>query len=133
MVTLDKNRTATGHQVFAEGWLQDGKAWGRPVDVLVMPDGSLLVSDDTANAIYRIYLQPVTNPGYRITNANDRQMVQIAYAMDTKTPPGQAHATKRQNASFDIFNKSSGVLAHSPSTQWLLGHLGSWRPGPFVM
>jgi glucose/arabinose dehydrogenase len=54
IVTLDKNRTATGVQVFADGWLQDGKARGRPVDVLVMPDGSLLVSDDMANAIYRI-------------------------------------------------------------------------------
>ena len=54
VVTLDRNRTATGHQVFADGWLQDGKAWGRPVDVLVMPDGALLVSDDMANAIYRI-------------------------------------------------------------------------------
>ena len=42
-------------EVFAEGWLQPGdKVWGRPVDVLVMPDGSLLVSDDHANAIYRI-------------------------------------------------------------------------------
>ena len=57
VVTLDQNRSATGNQVFAEGWLQDGKAWGRPVDVLVMPDGSLLVSDDTANAIYRITYQ----------------------------------------------------------------------------
>jgi glucose/arabinose dehydrogenase len=45
---------ATDYSVFAEGWLQDGKAWGRPVDVLVMPDGSLLVSDDRAGAIYRI-------------------------------------------------------------------------------
>lgn len=42
------------YQTFAEGWLQDNKAWGRPADVLVMPDGSLLVSDDKANAIYRI-------------------------------------------------------------------------------
>lgn len=39
---------------FAEGWLKEGKAWGRPVDVLVMPDGSLLVSDDRKGAIYRI-------------------------------------------------------------------------------
>jgi glucose/arabinose dehydrogenase len=57
VVTLDSNRTVTGRQVFADGWLQGGKAWGRPVDVLVMPDGSLLVSDDTANAIYRITYQ----------------------------------------------------------------------------
>jgi len=41
-------------EIFAEGWLQGGKAWGRPVDVLVAPDGSLLVSDDAADLIYRI-------------------------------------------------------------------------------
>jgi len=39
---------------FAEGWLQGEDAWGRPVDVLVMPDGALLVSDDRAGAVYRI-------------------------------------------------------------------------------
>jgi len=42
------------YSVFAEGWLQGEKAWGRPADVLVMPDGALLVSDDSAGAIYRI-------------------------------------------------------------------------------
>ena len=41
-------------EAFAEGWLQGEKAWGRPVDVLVRSDGSLLVSDDQAGAIYRI-------------------------------------------------------------------------------
>ncbi|MGA6994231.1 MAG: PQQ-dependent sugar dehydrogenase [Candidatus Deferrimicrobiaceae bacterium] len=43
-----------GYEVFAEGWLSKRGAWGRPVDVLVMPDGALLVSDDKAGAIYRI-------------------------------------------------------------------------------
>jgi glucose/arabinose dehydrogenase len=42
------------YEPFAEGWLQDGKAWGRPVDVLVMKDGSMLVSDDMGGIIYRI-------------------------------------------------------------------------------
>ena len=44
------------HSVFAEGFLDAAAdtAWGRPVDVLVMPDGALLVSDDHAGAIYRI-------------------------------------------------------------------------------
>ena len=42
------------YSVFAEGWLQGQKAWGRPADVLVMPDGALLVSDDSAGVIYRI-------------------------------------------------------------------------------
>lgn len=42
-------------QAFAEGWLgSDGKASGRPVDVLQMPDGAVLVSDDKQGAIYRI-------------------------------------------------------------------------------
>lgn len=45
---------AMKYEVFAEGWLQNGRHWGRPVDVQVMPDGALLVSDDFANAIYRI-------------------------------------------------------------------------------
>lgn len=39
---------------FMNGWLQGQKPWGRPVDVLVMPDGSLLVSDDFAGVIYRV-------------------------------------------------------------------------------
>jgi glucose/arabinose dehydrogenase len=39
---------------FAEGWLEGERAWGRPADVLVMPDGALLVSDDQAGVIYRI-------------------------------------------------------------------------------
>jgi hypothetical protein len=43
---------AISYEVLAEGWLQDGSAWGRPVDVLVMPDGAMLVSDDRAGAIY---------------------------------------------------------------------------------
>lgn len=42
------------YEPFASGWLQDERAWGRPADVLVLPDGSLLVADDQADAIYRI-------------------------------------------------------------------------------
>lgn len=42
------------YEPFASGWLQDGSIWGRPADVLVLPDGSLLVADDYADAIYRI-------------------------------------------------------------------------------
>jgi glucose/arabinose dehydrogenase len=51
--TLAGNRV-TGYEPFVQGWLQGRKPWGRPVDVLVMPDGALLVSDDLAGAIYRI-------------------------------------------------------------------------------
>jgi glucose/arabinose dehydrogenase len=53
LVRLEGDR-AVSYETFAEGWLQGGNAWGRPVDVLVMPDGALLVSDDHGGAIYRI-------------------------------------------------------------------------------
>jgi glucose/arabinose dehydrogenase len=54
--TLDEEGNAAGTEVFADGWLDEetGEYLGRPVDVLVLPDGSLLVSDDLAGAIYRI-------------------------------------------------------------------------------
>lgn len=39
---------------FVEGWLQSQRNWGRPVDLLNMPDGSVLISDDQANVIYRV-------------------------------------------------------------------------------
>ena len=45
------------YRVFAEGWLDKDRVHGRPVDVLVMPDGALLVSDDKAGVIYRISYQ----------------------------------------------------------------------------
>jgi glucose/arabinose dehydrogenase len=56
LVRLDGNR-ATSYEVFAEGWLQGNNRIGRPVDLLVMPDGAMLVSDDYGNTIYRIWYE----------------------------------------------------------------------------
>ena len=42
------------YETFADGWLNGRVRWGRPVDVENLPDGSILVSDDTAGVIYRI-------------------------------------------------------------------------------
>lgn len=53
MVTLEGN-TPVSFEPFIEGWLNDGKAWGRPVDILLMADGSILISDDHADLIYRV-------------------------------------------------------------------------------
>jgi glucose/arabinose dehydrogenase len=62
-VVLDSQGRVVRHEPFVEGWLQrdaSGKesVWGRPVDVLVMPDGSLLISDDFAGVIYRVRYAP---------------------------------------------------------------------------
>lgn len=53
-VRFDNKGKPLKKEVFAEGWLEDGEAWGRPVDIKELPDGSLLVSDDYAGVIYRI-------------------------------------------------------------------------------
>lgn len=55
-VKIKDNKTSEGYETFASGWLNETtqKVWGRPVDVLVLPDGSMLVSDDYAGVIYRV-------------------------------------------------------------------------------
>jgi len=53
-VVLDAKGNVTKYEAFATGWLQGDKFWGRPADVQVAPDGSLLVSDDVAGAIFKI-------------------------------------------------------------------------------
>jgi len=53
--SLKEDGTADKTEPFAEGWLDaDGEYLGRPVDIAEMRDGSLLVSDDLAGALYRI-------------------------------------------------------------------------------
>lgn len=56
-VELEGNQ-AVKYEVFAEGWLKGADKRGRPVDILEMEDGSLLVSDDHADCIYRIFYSP---------------------------------------------------------------------------
>ncbi len=52
---VNEDGSAGGTEVFAEGWLdENGEYLGRPVDVTQLRDGSILVSDDLAGAIYRI-------------------------------------------------------------------------------
>ena len=53
MVTL-RTGEPPKEEVFAEGWLQGEDFWGRPVYLTEMKDGSLLISDDYAGAIYRV-------------------------------------------------------------------------------
>ena len=53
--SLKADGTADKTEVFAEGWLnENGEYLGRPVDVQMLNDGSLLVSDDLAGAVWRI-------------------------------------------------------------------------------
>ena len=56
MVELDENNNSKGYEDFITGWLDEStdEVWGRPVDLEWMPDGSLLISDDFADVIYRV-------------------------------------------------------------------------------
>ena len=52
---VNEDGSAGETMVFAEGWkTENGEYLGRPVDVAQLPDGSILVSDDLAGAVYRI-------------------------------------------------------------------------------
>lgn len=56
LAVLDGSGNVTGQEVFAGGWLDEAtqEVWGRPVDVQELHDGSLLISDDMADCIYRV-------------------------------------------------------------------------------
>jgi glucose/arabinose dehydrogenase len=54
LVRLNKDGTVKSTEPFITGFLEDNKYIGRPVDVMQMKDGSLLVSDDYNGAIYRV-------------------------------------------------------------------------------
>ncbi len=51
-----KDNEAVAYETFIDGWLDDEsqEAFGRPVDILFMKDGSMLISDDYGDAIYRV-------------------------------------------------------------------------------
>jgi glucose/arabinose dehydrogenase len=56
LARLDTTGKVSGQEVMVSGWLDQAtqEAWGRPVDVQQLADGSLLISDDVANCIYRL-------------------------------------------------------------------------------
>ncbi len=54
MLASIEGNAVTSYEPFIDGWLENGKTWGRPVDLLFLKDGSMLISDDHANAVYRV-------------------------------------------------------------------------------
>jgi glucose/arabinose dehydrogenase len=57
LATLNAEGIVTDTQPFITGWLDENTddVWGRPVDMEILPDGSMLISDDYADVIYRVY------------------------------------------------------------------------------
>lgn len=71
MVRLQGGKVVA-YETLASGRFQEDTAWGRPSDVLVLPDGSLLVADDHAGAIYRITYRGEAD-GDQVENGRSRQ------------------------------------------------------------
>ena len=57
LITLFGNKVVSD-TAFIDGFLQNEEVSGRPVDIAVMPDGSILVSDDHAHKVYRVTYRP---------------------------------------------------------------------------
>ena len=53
-IKLDENGNYVSQEDFITGWLSNESAWGRPVSPFVMSNGSLLISDDKFNVIYKV-------------------------------------------------------------------------------
>lgn len=59
MVKFGGNGLPAAEEDFVSGWLtKQGDVLGRPVDILTLPDGSVLISDDKLGVIYRVSYQP---------------------------------------------------------------------------
>lgn len=112
LVTLKDNKAAD-YKVFAEGWLgSDGSVWGRPVDLEEMPDGSLLVSDDYAGAVYRIsYSEPV-KPALNVpVELSPGESVEFAAADPALQAPGNFFAWSLDGSPAAGASKSSFSLS----------------------
>lgn len=105
LVRLNGASQAVGYETFADGWLQPGDAvWGRPVDIQVMPDGAMLISDDYANVIYRVqYICSLAGFGGNTFTEQDLQH-QIQTQVNNRPVEWSI-----QNAFIDLVN--CGILA----------------------
>lgn len=97
LVSLKANK-AQSYETFAEGWLQGEQAWGRPVDLEHMPDGSLLVSDDKAGVIYRIFYNGDVTPPSRVQPSAIQVSPRTSETDKKDTLPGQQPAAESGNA-----------------------------------
>ncbi len=59
LATLNDDGSVKDIKPFITGWLDTNTddVWGRPVDLEILPDGSMLISDDYADVIYRVYFK----------------------------------------------------------------------------
>ncbi|WP_407674157.1 PQQ-dependent sugar dehydrogenase [Paracoccus beibuensis] len=89
---LNEDGTAAGTEVFADGWLnqETGEYLGRPMDIAFLPDGSMLVSDDFAGAIWRIAYTGGGAEASAGTQSTEKPKAADAAAAGTSSATGSA-------------------------------------------
>src|SRR5947207_15999536 len=97
---------------FVTGWqLADGSRWGRPVGLLVMPDGALLVSDDYGSRIWRVsYGQapPPTTGNLTVTTSTSGSDVPASYTLNASGPGGSTNQAIGANTSVTFSGVTPG-------------------------
>jgi len=87
----DDETNVTNLEVFAEGWLDGSDIYGRPVDVEVLYDGSLVISDDYSDLIYRVSYEG--SSGQDVFEADDAATCNYTYAGEETTTTTTAAPT----------------------------------------
>ena len=86
MISLNdsNNIDIVAHSIFVQGWLdiEDDTYFGRPVDLEFMVDGSMLITDDTENMVYRIYYNNTKDVGVATTQESSENECDFSYADD---------------------------------------------------
>jgi len=107
-----ENGQPTSIEDFVTGWqLADGSRWGRPVGLLVMPDGALLVSDDYGSRIWRVsYGQapPPTTGNLTVTTSTSGSDVPASYTLNASGPGGSTSQAIGANTSVTFSGVTPG-------------------------
>lgn len=126
---LDQYGNVLGSEDFITGWLKDGKALGRPVDIITHPGGVIYISDDKAGVIYKVQYHPST------TAQDNSNLIQVNSPTNDQlitspfTVTGKARGSWYFEASFPVILQDANgkILAQQPAQA-----KGEWMTTEFV-
>lgn len=127
---FDYEGNYAGSEDFITGWLKDGKALGRPADILIHPGGTIFISDDAAGVVYKVSYQ---RPDYSKEDVSDLIRVDLPKNNETIKSPlkvsGEARGFWYFEASFPamLLDANGKELAIKPAQA-----KGEWMTENFV-
>jgi glucose/arabinose dehydrogenase len=91
-----ENGKPTKYETFLNGFLVGEEPWGRPVDLCIMPDGAMLVSDDRGGAVYRITYESSGKDGSSVQSATQSGTTVSKQTMDPTAKQTTNQTTKQK-------------------------------------